>query len=116
MSIDLAPEIETTLRRHAEREGVSINELLARAFPPVRTETTPDEAAVDDSAARINTLLRRWQREYGLPTRPDGKVHTPVAELFAQWDAEDTALTSEELDAEQRLWENIEQRSSGVTI
>ena len=116
MSLDLAPEIETTVRQYAEREGVSVEELLARTFPPVKPASTAPETAVDDAATRVSSLLQQWQQEYGLPSRPDGKVHTSAAELFAQWDAEDAALTPEEVAAERRLWEASQERRQGVTI
>lgn len=75
MSLEVAPEIETTVRQYAEREGISLNELMARFFPPIE----------EDAVIRVNALLRQWQQEYGLPSRPDGKVHTSAQELFAQW-------------------------------
>jgi hypothetical protein len=115
MSLDLAPEVESTVRQYAEREGVSVDELLARAFPPVKSLSAKPQNATDD-ADRVNTLLQSWQQEYSLPPRPDGRVHTSTADLFAQWDAEDAALTPEDVEAERRLWEASQERHQGVTI
>ena len=36
MPLDIAPEIENIVREYAEAEGISINDLLARCFPPRR--------------------------------------------------------------------------------
>ena len=36
MPLDVAPEVESTVREYAAAEGVSIDELLARHFPPRR--------------------------------------------------------------------------------
>ena len=36
MSLELSPEIETTVREYAAAEGVSIDDLMARYFPPRR--------------------------------------------------------------------------------
>lgn len=55
-------------------------------------------------APSVQTLLQQWQQEYGLPPRPDGKVGTSAKEIFAEWDAEDAELTSEEATADQQLW------------
>ncbi len=65
---------------------------------------------------RVKELLRQWQQEYGLPPRPDGKTHTSAEELFAQWDAEDARRTSEEAEANQRLWAEYEHRQQSLTI
>lgn len=106
MSLEVAPEIEITVRRYAEREGVSLDELMARVFPPVE----------EDAVARVNALLRQWQQEYGLPNRPDGRVHTSAQELFAQWEAEDAQLTTQEAEAERSLWPTDQPEHQRVTI
>lgn len=116
MSLDVAPEIETTVRQYAEREGVSLDELMARAFPPIGPLPQPSQPDAEDPTARVNSLLRQWQQEYGLPRRPDGRVHTSAEELFAQWDAEDAQLTPEEAEAERHHWEDIQTEHQGVTI
>jgi len=107
MSLDLNPEAETILRQEAEREGVSIDELIVRRF--ARPQPAPQEVpAPDAEKERVLALLRQWQKEYGMPPRPDGKEHTSVAELLAEWEAEDAKLTPEEVQAEQRFWEDYE--------
>ncbi len=106
MSLDVAPEIETTVRRYAEREGVSLNELMVRVFPPIE----------EDAVARVYALLRQWQHEYGLPNRPDGRVHTSAQELFAQWEAEDALLTPQEAEAERDVWASSQVEHQRVTI
>ena len=83
---------------------------------PVKPTSTDAQKEIGDSAARVSALLRQWQQEYGLPPRPDGKVHASAAELSAQWDAEDAALTPEEADAERRRWEDDQERREGVAI
>ncbi len=104
MSLQIAPEIETAVRQYAEREGVSLNELLRRAFPLV------------PKAPSVQTLLQHWQQEYGLPPRPDGKVSTSAKELFAQWEAEDAELTQEEAAADQEIWEDYQTARQRVSI
>lgn len=78
----------------------------------VTLELTPTEEA----------RLAEASRRTGLP--PAEAIHSVLAEhlplidveendptlaLFAQWNAEDAAMTAEETDAEQRLWERFEQ-------
>ncbi len=115
MSLDLAPEVETTVRRYAEREGVSLDELLQRTFPPINSPSTAP-STTDDPTASISALLGRWQQEYGLPARPDGLVHTPAHELFARWKNEDAGLTAEEAEADRRLWEDYGQQHQGTSL
>jgi len=53
---ELAPEIESSVRDYAAREGVSINELLARTFPPRHSLPSP-------KALRLIEAIRQWQAE-----------------------------------------------------
>ncbi len=76
----------------------------------VTLELTPTEEA----------RLAEESRRTGLP--PAEAIHSVLAEhlppvdtendptlaLFAQWDAEDAAMTAEEADAERRLWQRFE--------
>ena len=77
----------------------------------VTLELTPTEEARLAEAVRLT----------GLP--PDEAAHSVLAEhlppvdsgendptlaLFAQWNAEDAAMTAEEAEAERRLWERFE--------
>lgn len=54
MSLELAPEVENTVREYAEAEGVSINDLLARTFPPRRPPVAPDDPVL----VFLNSRLR----------------------------------------------------------
>ena len=99
MSLELSPEIESAVREYAEAEGVSINDLLARTFPPRLSNTERDPGE------RIQALLSRWQQEHGLPPRPDGKKHSTLAELSAEWQGEDSQMTEAERQADRELWE-----------
>ena len=123
MSLNLAPEIESSVREYAARGGVSVDELLARAFPPVESngkQSPVASADKTDSRDRVLALLRQWQQEYGLPPRPDGRKHIPVSELFAEWVAEDANMTPEEAEEAQRFAEEYESelqnRSYGIAI
>lgn len=76
----------------------------------VTLELTPTEEA----------RLAEASRRTGLP--PAEAIHSVLAEhlpwvdaendstlaLFAQWDAEDAAMTAEEADEERRLWQRFE--------
>jgi hypothetical protein len=98
MSLELAPETESRVREYAEAEGVSIDDLLTRYFPP--------RVAPRDPRAHVQALLTNWQREYGLPVPPGG--YKTTSELFAQWDAEDAQMTEAERETERRFWEDYE--------
>lgn len=60
MSLNLAPEIEVTVRQHAEREGISISELLARTFPPLSSSPQSDRNASGEQMIRVQALLGQW--------------------------------------------------------
>ena len=62
MALQLAPETESRVREHAARNGVSVDELLRRAFaddlpasvalaPPPVAEETPEESHARRSKA-----------------------------------------------------------------
>ena len=66
---------------------------------------------------RVLALIHKWQQEYGLPPRPDGSTgHVPLVDLFAEWAAEEANMTAEEIEAEQKLWEDIERNREPVRI
>lgn len=101
MYLELAPEMESRVREYAEAEGVSVNELIDRHFPP-RPRITEQ-----NTRARVQSLLSAWQQEYGMPTLPgSGKT---LAELTAEWRAEDANMTSEQIEQERAFWEEYEQ-------
>jgi hypothetical protein len=106
MALELAPETESTVRRYAQEQRITVDELLTRAFPPKAEDEDP-----------IFARLRELQREYGLPARPDGTTgHIPARELFAKWDAEDALRTPEQIEADQLLWEALENDRHPVEI
>lgn len=92
---------------------VGVGDAAEVSEEPGRIVITAPEQNTHD---RVIGLLNKWQQEYGLPPRPDGEMHTPVAELMARWDAEDALLSPEEIEAEQRLWEDIERDSHPIEI
>ncbi len=100
--LDLAPEMESRVREYAEAEGVSVNDLIARRFPP------RPRIAGQDTRVRVQSLLSAWQQEYGMPTMPgSGKT---LAELTAEWQAEDANMTPEQIAQERAFWAEYEQR------
>lgn len=103
-------------------DDVSSGEIAALAMSGGAFDWLADEPELHDDTGgepltdRVPALLRQWQQEYGLPVRPDGQVHTSVQELFAQWEREDSSLTPEEADAEQRLWEDHQKNHPKVSL
>ncbi len=87
--LDLAPEIEQTVRDAAAREGVSVNDVVARKFitsqpskvMPVEdpiwallreqvaeaANATPEEIAADEAG------YREWQQNMDAPRRANGE-------------------------------------------
>jgi len=103
-------------------DEVSSGEITALAMSGGAFDWLADEPELYDDTGgepltdRVAALLRQWQQEHGLPARPDGKAHTPVQELFAQWEQEDSHLTPEEAEAEQRLWEDHQKNHPKVSL
>ena len=88
--LDLSDELETRLRTAARAEGTdeaeAVRLLLERALPPI--EAQPEAPSRDpDSAERV----RRAEA------------------LFAEWAAEDEALTDEEVAQEAREWQTFQE-------
>src|SRR5262245_15133325 len=105
MSLDLNPQAETILRQEAEREGISIDELIVRRF--ASHSPVPEETATPDAEKeRVLALLRQRQKEYGLPEPPGG--FKTLRQLFAEWDAQDAQMTDAEREAEHQFWEEYE--------
>ncbi|HEY3332317.1 MAG TPA: hypothetical protein VGK19_19970 [Capsulimonadaceae bacterium] len=104
MVVNLKPDVEEAIRQQAEIQGLSVEELLARTFRPVDTES------------RLITHLRALQAEYGMPAIESGKHCTSLTELMRAWDAEDSAMSDEERDAATRLWNDIRSSKAGVDI
>jgi|SRR5579872_81148 len=108
MSIELSPEVEHAVRERAAAEGVSINDLLARTFVPEKR----DERTTQDPRERVRALLAELQARDNtprLPPIPTREGETPTQALFRKWQEEDANMTEEEIEAEERLWQEIEQ-------
>jgi hypothetical protein len=108
MSLELKPETEDAVREYAEREGVSVDELLARTFakkPPARSAVSASEKE------RAVALLRRWQQEMPAvaPPPPNDGSLTPSEALFRQWEQEDAALTDAQRAEQEELWQDYQQ-------
>ena len=97
MSFDLSPQIKSILEQEASRAGVSVETLLRRTFTPV--------ALAEDTATRLQNLLTQWQKQYGLPTPPDGA--RSLVELSAEWATEDAHLTEAERETDRKFWEDF---------
>lgn len=111
LTLDLRPEVENALREYAAEEGVSISDLLARTFPPktAHPHTNGTNGTTSrEPQDRIQTLLSAWQQQYGLPTPPGGTGS--LAELSAEWAAEDAALSPEDRQADRAFWEAFNAR------
>jgi hypothetical protein len=108
MSLDVSPQSEAILREEAEQEGVSIDELIRRTFG--KAKFTRQIATANPEKERVFALMHKWQREYGMPVRSNGKPHRALAELSAQWEAEDANLTDSEREAERQYWEERERQ------
>jgi hypothetical protein len=97
MSLEVDDEIERTVRQRAADEGLSVNDLLARAFQAA-SEAGPSE--------RVRGLLAQWQSSDvagSLPTARPG-----AARIFDLWRELDAAMTDDERAAEDRLWEDVQ--------
>lgn len=60
--------------------------------------------------------MSKWQREYCLPPRPDGKVHTTFRELLDTWEAEDSVLTLEQVVEQNGLRDDWNRDRTGVGV
>lgn len=86
MSLDLRPETESRVREYAAAEGVSVDDLISRAFPP-RTPAPADnpmlqllqarlreaENATAAEVARADAEYRRWQEGMNESRRANGE-------------------------------------------
>ena len=94
LTIDLTPNEEARIEASARQNGIApvdvVKKLVNEYLPPV---------------APVRALLTQWQQQYGLPPRPDGKVHSSFQDLLQQWEDEDSLLTPEEVAAQSRLWD-----------
>jgi len=108
MSLQLAPEVEQRVREQADAEGVSVSDLVARYFPPMpATPPRPEIPDEETEIERVQALLTKWQAETGDAALMN-REHRTLAELSAQWAAEDALLTDEQREADHRLQEEYE--------
>jgi hypothetical protein len=82
-----------------------------------RTNRKVDDAKeAIDPRDRVNALLAQWQAADSTPLRPPIPTRpgeTPTQALFRKWEEEDANMTDEEREAEDRLWEEIQQSLNG---
>jgi hypothetical protein len=103
MSLDLRPEVERIVRERAAAEGVSVDDLLARTFAAASN--------AGEAERRVRALLAQWQAEDRTPAAPSPHAPgsaPPGEALFARWRELDAAMTDEEREAEDRLWEEVQ--------
>ena len=109
MSLTLSPDVEAAVERRAREEGVSPNDLLARTFG----SNGASKVASNDPVERALEFVRRLRASD--PSIPDPEPiemlpgETPTLALFRKWSEEDALLTDEEVAAQNRLWEEIQQ-------
>ena len=105
LTIDLTPAEEAVIEASARQTGIPpadfVKMLVKEHLPPV----TP-----------VRALLARWQQQYGLPARPDGKEHSSFRELLQQWGEEDSLLAPGEIAVQLRLWDDWQPDREGVAI
>jgi hypothetical protein len=98
LTIELTPDEEERLTQAARREGLDAA-ALARKLLMSSLNGTAD-------AHDLDARLRRWQEQDGTALLPV----VPTDVLFAQWAEEDARMTPQELQAEDRLWQDLEKR------
>jgi hypothetical protein len=99
MEINLTSQEESLIYAAAKRTGLSPQDWIKQLALESLTDSVPH------TDEEIDVKLRQWQKETGSPLMPESSAR----ELFAQWDEEDARMTDEEREAEDRLWEDIEQ-------
>jgi hypothetical protein len=116
MSLDLSPYAANILEQEASRAGVSVDTLIERTFPPRQQQPKPVETS-EQAKQRVFDLLAKWQAKAPLPEPPGG--FKTLAELSAEWAAEDANMTEEEIAAERAFWEERERdfdKRPGISI
>lgn len=97
--IHLTPSEEAQISAAAKDSGIAPAELVKRLV----TEHLPVSSSQIETD--IDARLRQWQQQDGTPLMPD----VPANVLFARWAEEDACMSDEEREAEDRLWEDLEQ-------
>lgn len=84
----------------------------------VEVETLPTEQShspatfSEEPRERVARLLEEWRTQDEMPERPSIQMltgETPTEALFRKWAEEDANLTDQEIEADQRLWEEFQQ-------
>jgi hypothetical protein len=105
LSLDLNPEIESSVREYAAAEGISIDDLLARHFPPRSQARLPRTSSTDaEKRAAVQALARMTREEIArlnaasiahLQAKLDAAANaTPeeIAQAEAEWDTHKQAM------------------------
>jgi len=98
ITVNLTPMEEAQLSSEAIQNGLDTSELVQNLLREhlISTPLT--------SADKVRIKLRQWQKETKTVTSPA----IPAHELFARWAEEDAQMTEEEMEAEDRLWEDFQ--------
>jgi hypothetical protein len=113
LTIELTPEQESRLAAVARSRGLELAQLAQRLVTEHLPENRPDpsDRAGLSPPERVRALVAEWQAQDNTPTLPPVATkegETPTEALFRQWEEEDAAMTEEEREAEDRLWQDIE--------
>jgi hypothetical protein len=109
------------------REGIVARNIEERETMTLTVELGPDEEARLAAAARREgvepaELVRNLLLQHLPPVTPSEEETDPTLALFAQWDREDAQMTPEEMELEQREFEqfkhniNAERTRAGARI
>lgn len=70
---------------------------------------SPESELTVTSEESVDAKLRQWQEQEGISLMPD----VSASVLFALWAKEDAQMTKSEREAEDQLWQDIEQSLLG---
>jgi len=104
LTIDLSPTEEARLSAAAKQRGLDAAGLVKRLVE----QHLPAIQVID--ASDLEAKLRKWQEQDGTKLTPDVSTQS----LFAEWAEEDRSMTDEEREAEDRLWDDLEQGLTGA--
>ncbi len=114
--LNITSTLEQTFRERAHAHGLTEDQYFARlleaddeavtaSVPPQPTSKTPLPETREETKARVQALLKKWQAQD--PTFVPSEPKT-LAELSAEWAIEDANLTDEEREADRLFWEERE--------
>ncbi len=107
MPLQLSPELETIVLERAVEEGVSVENLLARIFV---SKDSQAQSAINPQE-RVKSLLTRLSIEDGAVSQYQENCRyggSSAKALFQKWEEEESQLTEEEREAEDRLWADFQ--------